>query len=118
MNRLQHKSKTSALRAHRARAKTRGSAERPRLSVSVTNLHVSAQVINDESGVTLASASTVGQKSLKGTMTVKAAWVGEQIAAAAKTKKVKKVVFDRGAKQYHGRVKALAEAARAAGLEF
>lgn len=118
MNRIDHKSKTSALRAHRTRAKTRGTTERPRLSVSVTNLHVSAQIINDETSVTLASASTVGQKSIKGTMTEKAAWVGEQIATAAKAKKVKKVVFDRGAKQYHGRVKALADAARAAGLEF
>ena len=118
MNRLEHKSKTSALRAHRTRTRTRGTSERPRLSVSVTNLHVSAQIINDETHVTLASASTVGQKAVKGTMTEKAAWVGTQIAAAAKAKKVKQVVFDRGAKKYHGRVKALADAARAAGLEF
>jgi large subunit ribosomal protein L18 len=81
-------------------------------------LHVSAQVIDDVSHKTLASATTVGQKSVKGTMTEKATWVGTQIANAAKAKKVKAVVFDRGAKQYHGRVKALADAARAAGLEF
>jgi len=118
MNRLEHKSKTSALRAHRTRTNTRGTSDRPRLSVSVTNLHVSAQVIDDETHVTLAAATTVGQKSLKGTMTEKATWVGTQIATAAKAKKVSKVVFDRGAKQYHGRVKALADAARAAGLEF
>jgi large subunit ribosomal protein L18 len=86
--------------------------------VHITNLHVSAQIINDETHETLASASTVGQKAVKGTMTEKAIWVGEQIAAAAKAKKLKTVVFDRGAKQYHGRVKALADAARANGLEF
>jgi large subunit ribosomal protein L18 len=118
MNRLESKVKTSALRAHRTRAKAKGTTERPRLSVNITNLHVSAQVIDDETHKTLAAATTVGQKSAKGTMTEKAVWVGTQIAAAAKAKKVTKVVFDRGAKQYHGRVKALADAARAAGLEF
>jgi large subunit ribosomal protein L18 len=118
MNRLAQKSKNVALRAHRTRTRVRGTTERPRLSVTITNIHVSAQIINDETHQTLASASTVGQKSVKGTMTEKAAWVGAEIAAAAKGKKVKAVVFDRGAKQYHGRVKALADAARAAGLEF
>jgi large subunit ribosomal protein L18 len=118
MNRLSHKVKNLALRAHRTRARVQGTTERPRLSVHVTNLHVSAQIINDETSATLAAASTVGQKAVKGTMTEKAVWVGEQIAAAAKAKKIKTVVFDRGAKQYHGRVKALADAARANGLEF
>ena len=118
MNRLESKVKTSALRAHRTRAKTKGTAERPRLTVDITNLHVSAQIIDDTTHKTLASATTVGQKSVKGTMTEKAVWVGTQIAANAKSAKVKAVVFDRGAKQYHGRVKALADAARAAGLEF
>ena len=118
MNRLEHKSKTSALRAHRTRTRTKGTADRPRLSVSVTNLHVSAQVIDDENHITLASATTVGQKAVKGTLSEKAAWVGTEVAKSAKAKKVAKVVFDRGAKKYHGRVKALADAARAAGLEF
>ena len=118
MNRLEHKSKTAALRANRTRSNTRGTTDRPRLSVTVSNLHISAQIINDETSTTLASATTVGQKSATGTMTEIAKWVGEQIAAGAKSAKVKKVVFDRGAKQYHGRVKALADAARAAGLEF
>jgi len=118
MNRLEHKSKTSALRAHRTRAKTKGTTQRPRLSVDITNLHISAQIIDDVTHKTLAHATTVGQKSVKGTMTEKAVWVGAQIAASAKAKKVTTVVFDRGAKQYHGRIKALADSARAAGLEF
>lgn len=118
MNRLEHKSKTSALRAHRTRARVQGTLQRPRLSVSVSNLHVSAQIIDDENRTTLAASSTVGQKALKGTMSEKAIWVGTEIAKAAKAKKVTKVVFDRGAKKYHGRIKALADAARSAGLEF
>jgi large subunit ribosomal protein L18 len=118
MNRLQHKSKTSALRAHRVRTQTRGTTERPRLSVNVSNLHVSAQVIDDETSKTICAATTVGNKTATGTLSQKAAWVGEQIAKSAKSKKVTKVVFDRGAKKYHGRVKALADAARTAGLEF
>ena len=63
-------------------------------------------------------ASTVGKKSIGNTMTEKAAWVGAEIGKKAKAAKVKKVVFDRGSKLYHGRVAALAEAARKAGLEF
>lgn len=118
MNRLEHKSKTSALRAHRVRTTTRGTTDRPRLSVDITNMHVSAQVIDDENSKTICSATTVGQKAATGTMTEKAIWIGEQIAKAAKAKKITKVVFDRGSKRYHGRVKALADAARAAGLEF
>jgi large subunit ribosomal protein L18 len=118
MNRIDHKSKTSARRAHRVRSLTRGTTERPRLSVNVSNLHVSAQVIDDETSKTICAATTVGNKTATGTLSEKAVWVGEQIAKAAKAKKVTKVVFDRGAKQYHGRVKALADAARAAGLEF
>ena len=118
MNRLEHKNKTSALRAHRVRARVRGTEERPRLSVTISNLHVSAQIIDDTKHITLVSATTVGAKSLKGTMSEKAAAIGTQIATAAKAKKISKVVFDRGDKQYHGRVKALADAARAGGLEF
>lgn len=118
MNRLENKSKTAALRAHRVRARVQGTAERPRLSVTVSNLHISAQIINDDTHTTIASATTVGQKDAKGTMTEKATWLGAEIAAKAKTKKVTKVVFDRGAKKYHGRIKALADAARSAGLEF
>lgn len=105
-------------RKHRIRSVVSGTSARPRLSVSVSNLHVTAQLVDDASGKTIAYATTVGQKTLKGTMTEKAAWVGEEIAKQAKSAKVKQVVFDRGGKLYHGRVAALADAARKAGLEF
>ena len=105
-------------RRARVRATVSGTTERPRLSVKITNTHIIAQVVNDSKGATVAYVSTVGQKGANGSMTAKAAWVGEQIAAAAKAKKVKKVVFDRGGRIYHGRLHALAEAARKNGLEF
>lgn len=117
MNRLELKKATAQRRAHRVRKTVRGSSERPRLAVSVSNLHVSAQLIDDDSGKTLAYATTVGQK-MTGTMTEKASLVGAQIAAKAKKAKVSKVVFDRSSRKYHGRIKALADAARAEGLEF
>lgn len=115
---LAHKLHNRAHRRARIRSVVSGTAERPRLRVSVSNLHVTAQLIDDTTGKTLVYVTTVGQKSLKGTMTEKAAWAGAEIAAAAKTKKIKAVVFDRGGKLYHGRVAALADAARKAGLEF
>lgn len=117
MNDIQKKLINRAARTQRSRADIHGTTERPRLSVHVSNQHVSAQVINDDTHTTLAAATTVGSK-LKGTMSERAAVVGEQIAKAATAKKVKKVVFDRGGKQYHGRIKALADAARKNGLEF
>ena len=104
-------------RSARVRSGVHGTADRPRLSVNVSNVHVSAQIINDDEGKTIAAATTVGKK-LKGTMTEKASIIGAEIAKAAKAKKIKQVVFDRGAKKYHGRVKALADAARENGLEF
>ena len=104
-------------RRARVRAKVSGTAARPRLSVKITLTHVVAQVIDDTTGRTLAHASTIG-KDVKGNMTAKATWVGEQIAAAAQAKKIKQVVFDRNGRIYHGRLHALAEAARGAGLEF
>ncbi|HET7320017.1 MAG TPA: 50S ribosomal protein L18 [Candidatus Saccharimonadales bacterium] len=117
MNNLNHKLHNRAQRKNRIRSVITGTAERPRLTVTVSNLHVSAQLVDDTAHKTIAAASTVGQKA-SGTLTEKAAKVGETIAAQAKTAKVKKVVFDRNGKLYHGRVKALAEAARKAGLEF
>ena len=105
------------MRAKRTRAKIHGTAERPRLSVFVSNRHIVAQIIDDDKGVTIAYATTVGSK-LTGTMKDKAAAIGAEIAKAAKAKKVKKVVFDRGAKLYAGRLSALADAARKEGLEF
>jgi len=118
MNKLAHKLKNRSLRKNRVRAQISGTAARPRLSVFISNLHITAQLIDDTSHKTLVYVTTVGQKTLKGTMTEKATWIGEEIANQAKTAKIKTVVFDRGGKLYHGRVAALAEAARKAGLEF
>jgi large subunit ribosomal protein L18 len=117
MSKLTTKQANSLQRANRVRTTVQGTTERPRLSVHISNLHVSAQIINDETHQTLAAVSTVGKKT-PGSLTAKAEWVGTEIAAKAKAAKVKKVVFDRGSKLYHGRVKALADAARNAGLEF
>ena len=104
-------------RAKRTRAKIHGTAERPRLSVFISNQHIIAQVIDDDKGVTLCYATTVGSN-LTGTKTEKAAAIGTEIAKKAKSAKIKKVVFDRGSKIYAGRMSALAEAARKEGLEF
>ena len=104
-------------RAKRTRAKIHGTADRPRLTVHLSNQHITAQIIDDDNKVTLAYASTVGKK-MTGSMTEKAAKIGEEIAKKAKTAKVKNVVFDRGAKLYAGRMSALADAARKEGLEF
>lgn len=118
MNRLTSKVRNLARRKNRVRATITGTAERPRMSVRVSNKHVIAQLIDDTSHSTIAYASTVGQKAVTGTMTEKSVWVGQQIAKQAKAAKVNKIVFDRNGRLYHGRVKALADAARAAGLEF
>ena len=118
MNSLAKKLHTRAQRKHRIRSTVIGTTERPRLSVHVSNLNITAQIIDDSKQKTLAAATTVGQKAATGTMTEKAAWTGTEIAKLAKTAKVSYVVFDRGGRQYHGRVKALADAARAGGLIF
>lgn len=112
------KLKNQARRTSRVRSQTKGSTERPRLSVFVSNLHIQAQIIDDAKHETLAMSTTASKKAPKGTMTEKAEWVGGEIAKKAKAAKVKTVVFDRGSKLYHGRIKALAEAARKEGLEF
>jgi large subunit ribosomal protein L18 len=104
-------------RRARVRATVSGTHERPRLSVKITLTHVAAQIIDDTKGVTLVAATTVGSDA-KGNMTAKAVWVGEQIAAKAKKAKITKVVLDRNGRIYHGRLHALAEAARKSGLEF
>lgn len=118
MNRIAQKLNSHARRAHRVRANLTGTADRPRLSVTISNLHVTAQIIDDTTHKTLAYASTVGKKNITGTMTEKSAAIGTEIAKKAKTAKVSKVVFDRGGRLYHGRIKALADAARTEGLEF
>lgn len=107
-----------ARRKNRIRTTVTGTTERPRLSVYVSNTHVTAQLIDDTTHKTIAYVTTVGQKNLPTTMTEKATWIGDEIAKRAKALKVKQVVFDRNGRLYHGRVKALAEAARAGGLEF
>jgi large subunit ribosomal protein L18 len=118
MNKLLKKNQNLKLRKNRIRQTVFGTAERPRLSVSISHMHVSAQIIDDTKQHTLAAVTTVGQKSVKGSLTSKAEWAGNEIAKKAKTHKVKTVVLDRNGKIYHGRIKALADAARAGGLEF
>jgi large subunit ribosomal protein L18 len=106
-----------AARLNRTRSSVHGTDARPRLTVTISNKHISAQLINDDTHTTIGGATSVGLKD-KATMTEKAVTVGEKIAKIAVKKKVAAVVFDRGAKKYHGRIKALADAARKNGLEF
>lgn len=103
----------------RVRAKIQGTAERPRLAVYRSNAHISAQVIDDVAGVTLAAAGTY-EKSFEGIGSNKEAAraIGKLIAERAKAKGISAVVFDRGGYVYHGRVSELAEGAREGGLEF
>ncbi len=112
-----NKSSNRNSRATRVRSTIHGTSDRPRLSVFISNQHISAQLIDDDKGVTIASASTIGSK-MTGTMSEKAEKIGTEVAKAGKSKKVKKVAFDRGSKKYHGRLKALADGARKEGLEF
>ena len=104
-------------RANRTRAKIHGTEERPRLTVHISNLNVTAQIINDDTMSTLIYATTVGKK-VTGTMSEKAAQIGTEIAKLAKKANISKVVFDRGSRLYAGRMSSLAEAARKEGLEF
>ena len=103
----------------RIRRKLRGTTERPRLAVYRSVAHIYAQVIDDGEGKTLVSASSVdkGARTNGGNLAA-AKTIGKLVAERAKEKGIKQVVFDRGGYQYHGRIKALADAARAAGLEF
>jgi large subunit ribosomal protein L18 len=102
----------------RIREKLSGTAERPRLNVYRSLDHIYAQMIDDQAGVTIVSASTVAAKIKNGGNVAAAKEVGKLVAERAIEKGIKKVVFDRGGYLYHGRVKALADAAREAGLEF
>jgi large subunit ribosomal protein L18 len=105
-------------RHRRVRGKVAGTAERPRLVVSRSNRGIVAQLVDDANQKTLVSASWMQVKSLKGNKTEQAAAVGKRLAEEANLKNVKNVVFDRGGYLYHGRVKALADAARKGGLKF
>ena len=107
-------------RHNRIRKNLEGTSDRPRLNVFRSNANITAQIIDDEKGVTLVSASSL-EKELKianGGNVEAAKLIGAEIAKRAKKAKITKVVFDRGGYLYHGRVKALAEAARENGLEF
>jgi large subunit ribosomal protein L18 len=116
-----HKQVARARRHYRVRKKVAGTAERPRLAVFRSNKHIVAQVIDDRAGRTMAAASTVEadvrQVGGTGNKTA-AATVGRLVAERAKAAGVSRVIFDRGGFLYHGRVAAVAEAAREAGLEF
>jgi large subunit ribosomal protein L18 len=105
-------------RHRRVRAKISGTAERPRLVVFRSNRGIFAQLVDDEAGGTLASASWNGLPAVKGSKSDQAAEVGKALAAAAKKAGIEQCVFDRGGYLYHGRVKALAEGAREGGLQF
>jgi large subunit ribosomal protein L18 len=113
--------KSARRRVHRRiRKKIAGTAERPRLAVHFSNCHVYAQVIDDDAGKTLVAASTAekGTKKSGSANTKVAATIGKMIADKAKSAKIEQVVFDRGGFVFHGKVKALADAARDAGLQF
>lgn len=108
-------------RALRVRKHVRGTAEKPRLSIMKTNAHIGVQLIDDEKGLTIASASTVmkdlrkkGHKRSKES----AKFIGSKIAELAKAKQIQTVVFDRGRHKYHGLIAELANSAREAGLQF
>jgi large subunit ribosomal protein L18 len=122
MSQIAHARRESRVRRHRrVRKKLHGTAERPRLAVFRSNKHIVAQLIDDDSGRTLAAASTTeaDQRAAGSGGSVEAATrIGQLIAERAKAAGVDRVVFDRGGFIYHGRIAALAAAAREAGLEF
>jgi large subunit ribosomal protein L18 len=117
MNSLAKKLLQKSLRKNRVRSKITGTAERPRLSVTISNKHISAQLIDDVKGHTLAAATTVGTKQT-GSISEQAVIIGTEIAKKAKKANINAVVFDRNGSQYAGRLSALADAARKEGLEF
>lgn len=122
MDKLKAKQAKLERRQRRVRAKVSGTAARPRLRITRTNGHIYAQVIDDVAGTTLVSASSVDadvNADLKNGANIEAAKaVGEAVGRRAVAAGIKEVVFDRGGRIYHGRVKALADGARSAGLEF
>jgi large subunit ribosomal protein L18 len=105
-------------RRRRIRGKVAGTAQRPRLAVFRSNTGISAQLIDDQAGKTLAAAGWHGLKSFKGSKTDQANEVGKLLAANAKSAGIETCIFDRGGYLYHGRVKALADGAREGGLTF
>lgn len=122
MSRLQDKYESLQRRKGRVRRKVAGTPERPRLSVFRSLKHIRVQVIDDSQGVTLAAASTLEKTLVEGLSSSSnldaAIAVGKAVAERAKAAGITAVVFDRGGRPFHGRVKALADAAREAGLDF
>ena len=118
MIKKESKNSQRIMRHKRVRKNISGTSEMPRLNVFRSNTQIYAQIINDETGTTLASSSSVQLKIKNGGNIEPACAVGKDIAAKCKKAKINKVVFDRGGFLYHGRVAALADAAREAGLEF
>jgi large subunit ribosomal protein L18 len=111
--------KLRKMRHTRVRKKVSGSTERPRLAVHFSGRNITAQVIDDQAGVTLVSANTTEKELKAGKANVATAIeIGKLVAERGAAKNIRKVVFDRGGNKYHGKVKALADAAREAGLEF
>lgn len=117
MKALELKHQQKARRINRIRSKVSGTSARPRLVLVISNQNVFTQVINDSESTTLLSENSLAIKGAK-SLTEKSAAVGTAIGKKAIAKKLTAVVFDRRGRQYHGRVKAFADAARAAGLEF
>jgi large subunit ribosomal protein L18 len=105
-------------RHQRVREKVRGSAARPRLAVYRSITHIYAQLIDDDAGTTLAAASSVDAKDATGKRVERAKAVGAALGERAKAKGIETAVFDRGGYRYHGRIKALGDGARSAGLRF
>ena len=122
MNRQKFNTAQHTKRQHRARKKVRGDAQRPRLTVFRSLRHIYAQIVDDEGGSTLAAASTLGDNSgneaKNNGNAAAAAHIGQELARKATALGIRQVRFDRGGYKYHGRVKALAEAARKGGLVF
>lgn len=118
MNSLAKKNQNLLRRKTRIRKVVIGTNERPRLSVFISNTNISAQIIDDTNQRTLLNVTTVGNKNALGSMTEKAELIGSEIAKRAKDLKIKRIVFDRNGRLYHGRIKSLADKAREGGLEF
>jgi large subunit ribosomal protein L18 len=120
--RTETKQRLSKLRHWRIRKKIVGTKERPRMSVRFTNQNICVQFVDDSAGVTLASASTVSKaladRDKLGANVISAKKIGALAAEAAQSKGIKQIVFDRSGARFHGKVKALADAAREAGLQF
>jgi large subunit ribosomal protein L18 len=116
MSNILKKALNRTLRKGRVRAKVSGTDARPRLTVTISNKHVSAQLIDDVNGKTIAHSTTVGTKQA-GALSDQAAYIGEDIAKKAKKLKIEEVVFDRNGRRYAKRLSALADAARKEGLK-